>query len=242
VPPPDGPEGPSAAPAHAAAVPPASGWATPPRDARRGPRPVPRPDPAAGLYETLLVKDGAVAHAADHLARLAGSLWQLYGRRLPPRLEERIAAGARAVTGAARLRVDVTPELAVSITTGPLPAPGPVALRPIVVPGGLGPHKWRDRKLLESHERDDPATMPLLLDADGLVLEASRASIVIRAADGMLYTPPADGRILPGTTRARAGAVERELTLADLRSAPALYVASALRGLQPARLAAPRPG
>ena len=106
------------------------------------------------------------------------------------------------------------------------------------LPGGLGPHKFRDRRLLESHEADDPATMPLLLDADGLVLETSRASVVVRAPDGTLHTPPRDGRILPGVTAALAGAAERRLTLADLRAAHAVFVASALRGLQ----RAPCPG
>jgi para-aminobenzoate synthetase/4-amino-4-deoxychorismate lyase len=207
---------------------------TPPRVVRRGPRPVPRPDPAAGLYETLLVEDGAARHVAAHLARLSASLRVLYGRPLPPELAERIADAARGLRGRARLRMDVTPDLDVAFASGPLPAAGTVVLRPVVVPGGLGPHKWRDRALLESHERDDPATMPLLLDADGRVLEASRASIVARASDGALHTPPADGRILPGTACARSGAAARVLTLADVRAAPELYVASALRELQPA--------
>jgi para-aminobenzoate synthetase/4-amino-4-deoxychorismate lyase len=69
------------------------------------------------------------------------------------------------------------------------------------------------------------------------VLEASRANVVVRLADGTLVTPPDDGRILPGVTRARTGARPRRLTLADLRAAPELYVTSALRDLQPARLA-----
>jgi para-aminobenzoate synthetase/4-amino-4-deoxychorismate lyase len=116
----------------------------------------------------------------------------------------------------------------------PLGPPAAVILRPVIVPGGLGPHKWRDRRLLESHEGDDPATLPLLLDADGHVLETSRTSIVVRARDGTLHTPPRDGRILPGVTAALAGAEERPLTLADLQGAAAVYVASALRGLQPA--------
>jgi para-aminobenzoate synthetase/4-amino-4-deoxychorismate lyase len=113
----------------------------------------------------------------------------------------------------------------------------PARLRPVVLPGGLGPHKWRDRTLLEAHEADDPATIPLLLDADGFVLEASRASIVVRAADGALYTPPDDGRILPGVTARRCEARPRPLTLDDLAGATTVYVASALRGLQCARLA-----
>ena len=176
----------------------------PPRVLRRGPRPVPRPDPAAGLYETVLVVDGRPLHLAEHLARLAASLHALYGRPLPPDLEQPIAtAAAGAGAGPRRLRVDVTPELDVAVQTGPPPPTRVVVLRPVVLPGGLGAHKWRDRRLLEAHEQDDPATMPLLLDADGLVLEASRASVVAAAADGSLHTPPADGRILPGTTRAR---------------------------------------
>jgi para-aminobenzoate synthetase/4-amino-4-deoxychorismate lyase len=100
----------------------------------------------------------------------------------------------------------------------------------VVVPGGLGPHKWLDRTLLEAHEADDPATLPLLLDADGYVLEASRASIVVRAADARLYTPPDDGRILPGITARQSGATARAVTLEDLERAEAVYVASALRG------------
>jgi para-aminobenzoate synthetase / 4-amino-4-deoxychorismate lyase len=105
-----------------------------------------------------------------------------------------------------------------------------------VLPGGLGPHKWRDRTLLEAHEADDPGTLPLLLDADGYVLEASRASVLVQAGDGTLLTPPADGRILPGVTIARAGATARRLTFDDLRDAAAVYVTSALRGRQPALL------
>ena len=219
-----------------AAVPGPPPGGTPQRVPRRGPRPLPRPDPAAGLFETLLVEDGVAAHLGDHLARLAASLRAVYDAGLPPELAVTLAAAARALTGRARLRVDVTPELEVAIVTGPAPPPGTVVLRPVPLPGGLGPHKWRDRRLLEAYEADDPAAMPLLLDADGRVLEASRASVVVRAPDGTLYTPPADGRILPGITRALAGARERELTVDDLRAAPALYIASALRGLHPATL------
>ena len=80
--------------------------------------------------------------------------------------------------------------------------------------------------------------MPLLLDADGLVLEASRASVVAaRAPTAASTRRPPTGASCPGTTRARLAAAERALTLADLRAAPRLYVASALRGCQAATLA-----
>jgi para-aminobenzoate synthetase/4-amino-4-deoxychorismate lyase len=213
--------------------PPEDPGATPLRVARRGPRPVPRPDPAAGLYETVLVTDGVARDLGAHLARLAASATALYGRAPGPELAQHAAAAA-AGQRRARLRIDLVPGAEPVIAVVELGAIAPARLRPVALPGGLGPHKWRDRRLLESHEADDPATLPLLLDADGYVLEASRASIVVRAADGSLHTPPADGRILPGVTVRRAGARPRRLTLADLRAADAVYVASALRGLAPA--------
>jgi para-aminobenzoate synthetase/4-amino-4-deoxychorismate lyase len=150
-------------------------------------------------------------------------------------LAERCAAAARG-HDRARLRIDLVPGEEPTIVATPLGELGPVILRPVVVPGGLGPHKWRDRALLQAHEADDPGSIPLLLDADGYVLEASRASIVVRGRDGLLYTPPDDGRILPGVTARLAGAAPRVLTLADLDAAEAVFAASALRGLSPARL------
>jgi anthranilate/para-aminobenzoate synthase component I len=205
--------------------------------ARRGPRPVPRPDPAAGVYDTMRVERGEVVLLDEHLARLARSLRTLYGLTLPDDLRER-AQSAAAGRDRARMRIDAIPgeEPAITVTAAPAPAT-PAILRPVVLPGGLGAHKWRDRTLLAAHEGDDPATLPLLLDADGFVLETSRTSVVVRAADGRLYTPPADGRILPGVTAAAAGARPRILTLDDLGAAPQLFVASALRGLQAASLA-----
>jgi para-aminobenzoate synthetase/4-amino-4-deoxychorismate lyase len=200
---------------------------------RRGPKPAPRPDPAAGLYETLLVERGDPRELEAHLQRLAGSARALYEQKLPADLPERARTAARDHERA-RLRIDLVPGEEPAVEVTPLGRLGPVTLRPVVVPGGLGPHKWRDRTLLEAHEDDDPDTIPLLLDADGQVLEASRASIVVRAPDGLLFTPPHDGRILPGVTARRAGAQPRPLTLADLDRAAAVYVASALRGLSPA--------
>ena len=208
----------------------------PPRVARRGPRPVPRPDPAAGVYETLLVLAGEPQDLAAHLARLAASLRSLYGLAPPAALAERARAAA-AGQERARLRIDVVPGADAALLVTPAAPPAPVVLRPVVLPGGLGPHKWRDRTLLEAHEADDPATLPLLLDADGVVLETSRTSVVATGGDGTRHTPPADGRILPGVTVAASGARPRRLTLDDLRAADALEVASALRGLQPATLA-----
>ena len=127
-----------------------------PRVVRRGPRPTPRPDPAAGLYETVLVAGGLPLDLGAHLERLAASARALYGLATAGDLAERAVAAARGHERA-RLRIDLVPgeEATIAVTAlGPL---GPVRLRPVVLPGGLGPHKWRDRTLLEAHEGDDPA-------------------------------------------------------------------------------------
>ena len=84
-------------------------------------------------------------------------------------------------------------------------------LHPYTLPGGLGAHKWRDRTLVDALTQT-----PLLLDADGTVLEAGWANVLIRRG-GILLRPRADGRILPGTTLPPAE--EADLTLADLRRA-----------------------
>jgi para-aminobenzoate synthetase / 4-amino-4-deoxychorismate lyase len=196
---------------------------------RRGPKPTPRPDPAAGLYETVLVESGEPRELEAHLERLSDSAGMLYGLAVPD-LGERCRAAANG-HARARLRIDYVPGDDATIEVTPIKAIPPAVLRPVTLPGGLGPHKWRDRTLLEAHENDDPDTLPLLLDADGYVLETSRTAIVIEK-NRQLYTPPADGRILPSVTARRAQ--PRRLTMNDLDAADAIYVASALRGLSPA--------
>jgi para-aminobenzoate synthetase / 4-amino-4-deoxychorismate lyase len=173
-----------------------------------------RPDGPA--VETVRVLDGEPQHLGRHLARL--------GR---PDLE---AAARAAAHGTGRLRI------AGGVPTmHPEPPPeGDVVLHPVVWPGGLGPVKHADRRL---HDALGPA---LLVDADGSVLEATWASVA--APDGR--TPPADGRILPGVTRARAleaGLLrEAPLRLDDLRDG--LVVLSAVGGPRPAALHGGAPG
>ena len=72
------------------------------------------------------------------------------------------------------------------------------------------------------------------------MLEASTANVWARS-DGVLVTPPTDGRILPGVTRERLlgrGAVA-SFTLDDLRRAEAIVVTSSIRGAAAAGLGPP---
>jgi para-aminobenzoate synthetase / 4-amino-4-deoxychorismate lyase len=208
-----------------------------------------RPDPAHGVFSTLLVHDGAAVDLFAHLERLGMSARELYDRDLPSDLEQRVIAAAQPHRRA-RLRVVVAAEAGPEVEVDPLPgeatAAQPIRLAPALLPGGLGAHKWRDRRLLDELERRLGA-VPLLVDLDDEVLEAAHANVWIREGTA-LVTPPLDGRLLPGTVRARlladppAGHTAREepVTLERAAAADQLLLSSSLRGLHPAALAGGR--
>ena len=204
-----------------------------------------RPDPALGVFETILVRGGVPVDGRAHLARLERSARDLYAAELPADLETRVLAAAAAAP-LQRLRVTAQPSAAsrvleVEVGAEPLasePEPGPVVLAPAFLPGGLGAHKWRDRRLLdELAER--VGAVPLIVDLDGDVLEAAFSNVFV--VEGThLVTPPLDGRQLPGTVRARVLALhparEERLTLDRIAAADELLLASSIRGIYPARL------
>jgi para-aminobenzoate synthetase/4-amino-4-deoxychorismate lyase len=175
----------------------------------------PRPDPALGLLETVLV-DGEPVALDAHLSRMAASAGELYGIELPADLRERCD-----LKGSGRLRITLTPNGVATVELLPLADIAPPArLVPYVLPGGLGRHKWADRRLATALGRD-----AVLIDADGAVLEATWANVVIEE-DGELVTPPADGRILPGIRRATLQAREESFGLDRLER---VTLTSALR-------------
>ncbi len=200
-----------------------------------------RPDPAAGVFDTLLVQGGAPVALDAHLGRLAASVRTLYDAALD------VDALTREVTAAAtgsplqRVRTDVVPGDATSMTATPLAArpraPWHLLLRR--VPGGWGAHKWRDRSALETPS--DPATDPLLVDEHDLLLETGRGNIFV-VRDGEVATPPLDGRILPGVTRTAVlalldalgiAAAERPIALAELGEADEVFASGSIGGVRP---------
>jgi para-aminobenzoate synthetase / 4-amino-4-deoxychorismate lyase len=199
-----------------------------------------RPGPALGVFETLLVRAGSPVDARAHLARLERSVSALYGLALPDDLHARVVSAAAAAP-LQRLRLLALPGAPVDIEAEPLaaePVPDPVTLSPAVLPGGLGAHKWQDRRLLDELAGRLQA-VPLLLDLDGDVLEAGYANVFI--VEGThLVTPPLDGRQLPGTVRARVLALhparEERLSLDRIAAADEVLLASSVRGIHPARL------
>ena len=202
-----------------------------------------RPDPSHGVFETLLVRDGRVQALGAHVDRLAASVSELYGARLPDGLPAELLGTAARLSGAHRMRVDAIPKgdaarIAVRISALAAPRIATAIAAPVIISGGLGAHKWRDRRRVDAlAERAGPHSVLLICDDDGQVLEAARANLWVLEGD-RLRTPAADGRILPGVTRARLSALapslalqphEGPLTPADLDDASAVFLTSSLR-------------
>jgi len=212
----------------------------------------PPPDPSRGLFETLLIAAGGPVELEAHLDRLAASVRSQFGAEPPASLAED-ARRACAGIELGRLRIELVPDGAGGFEqrlratpidpefSFPDRANGEV-LRSVDASAWIGAHKWADRDWLERTEERLGDEVPLLVDGDE-VLEAGRANI-FAVLDGALITPPADGRILPGTARAVTlqiaaelgiEASERPLSLADLHAADEVFLTSSVRGLRPAR-------
>jgi para-aminobenzoate synthetase/4-amino-4-deoxychorismate lyase len=189
-----------------------------------------------GVIETIRVRAGRPIHLEAHVARLDASRETLGIRRIDD-LAPRVFAAAAEFDECA-LRIEVS-ESGMRISARPLPDRGPVLLEPTVLPGGLGAHKWTDRRLIERLSVD--GRLPLFLDLDGTVLEAGHAAVALAVETALLF-PPLDGRILPSISRTqlwadavRAGYEVRTepFTLRDVWAADGLILTSALRGAHP---------
>jgi branched-subunit amino acid aminotransferase/4-amino-4-deoxychorismate lyase len=210
----------------------------------------PEIDPTVGLFETLLIADGRPVRLEPHLCRLAASLRAVSDSDLPVELRQAVLGAARDVR-LGRLRVDVTTtadgsrfSVRVAEVDDSIVFPTePTALHRVDLSAAPAPHKWADRRWIERIEAECPGTLPLfVLDSTDKVLEASRANVFL-VADGVLRTPPRDGRILPGIVRGETieialshGLEVDETTpvsFADLLSADEVFVTGSVRGIEP---------
>ncbi|MHA6794056.1 chorismate-binding protein [Pseudonocardia bannensis] len=208
----------------------------------------PRPRPADGLFETLLVIDGHPQRLADHLRRLRRSYWECYGHPLTADVAGAIRAAVGGGAGHHRVRVDAVPGEPdrVEAVARPCDPPVPLDRQPGLVlrvsrPAEGVAHKFADRRWLDDREAGlAPGTLPLLVDAWDRVLESTRSNVFL-VRDGVVATPPLDGRVLPGTARqAVLDALDTrgtryeigELTLDDLARADGVFLTNAIRGLQ----------
>lgn len=221
------------------------------------------------VFETLRAVDGRPVALSRHLARLAASLEALrigpldVAALLAPQVQRALALNGL-TQGEAAVRVTVTRGRG----AGPLPPAGArpttvVAARPLgasVLARRRGVHGVpveAPRRalaalktscylpsvmaLLTTGGRGPEPVEPLFIDG-GQVLEGATTNLFVLGADGVLQTPPADGRVLPGIARAQviervAGLglpfAERPLPVDALRRAPAAFVTSALLPIAP---------
>jgi para-aminobenzoate synthetase/4-amino-4-deoxychorismate lyase len=208
-----------------------------------------RPRAAVGVFTSLRVTDGGGHDLDRHLARLDESSRRLFGKPLPPELRTELAARL-AGRPSGRLRVTARPvggPLQARIEVVPVgPVLDEVALHPVTVPGGLGGHKWLDRRLLAALAGPagvGPDGQLLIEDSTGDVLETDRGN-VFAVLDGVLVTPPADGRLLPGVTRAAVlrlaaehGLSSKEMPVSRERLAQAseVFITNSVHGVLPVR-------
>ncbi|MGN6258149.1 MAG: aminotransferase class IV [Solirubrobacterales bacterium] len=202
------------------------------------------PDRSRGIFETLLVIDGAPIELEAHLRRLAYSLKTIYSQPLPPQAEEELRRAAEGIR-LGRLRLTLAPAedgLRIDLLAGGVdpetvfPSRG-VKLRSHPVAGGLGSHKWVHRPGINRPAPDEAGA--LIVD-EGEVLEAGWANVFV-VHGGTLFTPPLDGRLLPGTTRAALLALAPELGIEsseqplspdDLLDADETFLSGSIRGIE----------
>jgi para-aminobenzoate synthetase/4-amino-4-deoxychorismate lyase len=171
------------------------------------PAPVPSGLLRHGVFETILAQHGRPLRLADHLARLARSVRELYGADLPADLVGRVREVAGTTGGVPRsaVRVHASPSGAgidVSVTSRPLGTRlETCTLAPAIRSAVTWRHKWADRTELQAAEELTAPALPYVLDPAGRVAETSRGNLFVQAADGVWRTPPAGEHVLPGVTR-----------------------------------------
>lgn len=175
-----------------------------------------------GVFETMRAEGGRVLDLDAHLTRLRAGAAAL-GLPVPPDLH---------VDGDGVVNVFVWPDR-VEIRSRPLdpdPAWVPVTARTTTRPPGLP-------ATIKHTAREGWEDELLFLDA-GTWTESTRGNLFV-VRDGVLWTPPLDGRILPGITRARVLAAAAVLGI-PTREAPVAvgpvdesYLTSTLKEMAP---------
>ncbi len=212
-----------------------------------------RPRPPFSLLETLRWEPGpGYALLERHLARLAASA-EYFDIPLDPARARRALADAavRFAKAGQRVRLLLDRSGALRVEAAPLAerrrgAPFRVALAvsPVDASDPTLFHKTTDRRLYEAALAARPGYDDVLLyNTAGEVTESTLANVALESG-GILWTPPVECGLLPGTLRAEMVAegslVERRVTVEEARGASSLYLLNSVRGIWPATLCTDR--
>ena len=208
-------------------------------------------DPGFLLIETLRLDNGVYPRLEGHLARLAASARALGFAGAEVQVRAALAGVARQDSaGVRRVRLTLAHDGSLAVTHAALVEEGGRAWRAVIaperLPDGAGEaflrrHKTTVRGLYDAAlaglaARPDAAEVfdAIFLNARGEVCEGARSTVFVER-EGVLLTPPLASGCLAGVLRAEllasGRAVEAVLTEAELRTAPAVYLGNALRGL-----------
>ena len=206
-------------------------------------------DPGFELIETLRLEHGNYPLLALHLQRLQSSARALgFACELPAIAAALAECASSRATGLSRVRLTLAHNGQYAISLAPLiDEPGPWSVV-------LADERLDDKDYLLRHKTsarsryqralaalaEDPGVFDaIFLNTRGEVCEGARSNVFIER-DGVLLTPALDCGLLPGVMRRHlletGCAVEAVLGVDDLRGAPAIYLANALRGLVPVTL------
>lgn len=197
-----------------------------------------------GAFETLRTYNGVLFQIEAHMERLMGSCAAL-GIRCPDdeRVVDDLYAALEPFGGDAMARVIVSGGGSRIVRAAPIPAvPSPfrAASRVFVPPAWLdGSVKHISRAFSRMAVASSGVEEVLWMDENGFLLEGTRSN-VIGVLDGVLVTPPADGRILAGVTREAmldaaidAGVDVQIVEMSNQVHYDELYVCSTLKELTP---------
>ena len=184
-----------------------------------------------GVFETMLIDDGRVRLLDRHLGRLAAS-------DVPePVIQEVRELVARLTTGASEPVVVRIDDVGDRVLARPRDPRAPTPVSGLLVEAYDPVDATRERKRTERAWADAAETAAggeaLLVSPQGLVGETTRANVF--AILGDVVVTPAVAGILPGVTRSwaieRLAAIERALTLDELRNADGAFLTTAGRGI-----------
>jgi len=210
--------------------------------------------PTFDLLETLRLEEGIYRLEERHGQRLEASA-RYFGRVCDrERIRETLRAFAEAhAAGDWRVRLCVAPDGTPRVEGAPLPErwltlqdtpdsrPVIMAATPISHHDPFLFHKTTHRAVYEAHRAGIASEVldVLLWNEAGEATEFTIGNLVAEIG-GVLWTPPIDCGLLPGTLRAELleqGIVqERRLLLDEVRSAPRLWLINSVRGWIPVRL------